>query len=303
MKHDTNNIITILTGSTASGKSALALKWAKDVGGCIINADSMQVYKGLSIITAQPTPVEQSTLPHYLYGMQDPLEGISVARWLESALGAIQHAQTQGQRIFIVGGTGLYIRTLLTGISPIPSVLDDIRAATADRWQNLGAQEFTQQNLAIDSVLASRFPPTDRQRQSRIWEVYQSSGKPLSYWQSLAPIPPLPDTNFRLCLLWPEDKSALLARARARFEQMVENGAIEEVQALKNRNLPADLPAMKALGVPEICSYLDGKYTLAEATEKATISTNQYIKRQFTWMRGYRDLEDNPRVHVEVIEG
>jgi tRNA dimethylallyltransferase len=268
----------ILAGPTASGKSALALQLAERLGGAIINADSMQVYQGLAILTAQPTAAEQSAVPHRLYGDRDPALPSSVADWCAAAQAAITDAYASGQRPIVVGGTGLYLKALLTGLSPIPAIPPDVRAATSAA----STETLYQQLAAHDPAGAERLRPTDRQRLQRALEVVLATGQPLHHWQAENGTP-LPFPTHRVVLL--PERPILYDRINSRFLAMLAAGALAEVEQLLAHNLDPTLPAMKAVGVPELAAYLRGDCALDTAIQQAQQHSRNYAKRQYTWFR------------------
>lgn len=272
--------VIILCGPTASGKSALALKLARQADGVIINADSMQVYAGIPIVTAAPSAEDMAHAPHRLFGYMDPATPCSVAMWLEAARIAVYETWQEGKTPIIVGGTGMYIKALLNGIVAIPDISPFIRQEA----RALGREAAYTTLQRHDPETASRLKPGDTQRIVRAYEVWRETGKPLSYWQAQPPLLPLPDARFITCALdIPRD--TLYQRCNQRLLAMLENGALEEINALLSRNLSSDLPAMRAVGVPELIRYIQGEWTIEYATEKAQQSTRNYAKRQLTWLR------------------
>ena len=268
----------LLAGPTASGKSALALALAEYLGGVIVNADSLQVYRGLPILTAQPTAAEQARVPHHLYGHRDPGAPSSAADWREEALAAITAAHAADQPAIVVGGTGFYLKTLLAGLPPIPVIPPEIRTATAA----LATADLYQELSQRDPAGAMRLAPTDRQRIQRALEVIRATGQPLAHWQS-GPAVPCPFPVHTVALL--PERATLYARINARFTTMLAQGACDEVAHLLARGLDPALPAMKAVGVPELAAYLRGEATLAEASQRAQQHSRNYAKRQYTWFR------------------
>ncbi|MCB1485818.1 MAG: tRNA (adenosine(37)-N6)-dimethylallyltransferase MiaA [Hyphomicrobiaceae bacterium] len=274
----------LIAGATASGKSALAMKLAREVGGAVINADSMQVYRELRILTARPSPDDEAVCPHMLYGHVSAGESYSVGRYVKDAARAISQATESGQRPIVTGGTGLYFKALLEGLSPIPEVTDDVRAYWRTQAAALGAQRLHEILKERDPVMASRLEPSDTQRIVRALEVLDSSGKSLSHWQALPGTPVLGEA---VKLLVTRDRDDLHARADHRFDAMVANGGLEEAQAVLELQLDPDLPAMRALGVAPLLAALRGEMELADAILRAKAETRQYIKRQETWFRKY----------------
>ena len=273
----------LIAGPTASGKSALALRLAR-AGGAVINADSMQVYDVLQVLTARPGKDEAATVPHHLYGHIHPGEAYSVARWLgdvEQVLGDLGHL---GVRPVFAGGTGLYFKALLEGLSQVPPIDPDIRqslreAAEADLAALYGELE------KADPESWRKIKPGDSQRIVRALEVVQSSGKPLSWWQARDGGKGLLAAEDCIKVILEPDRAQLRARIAKRFAAMMEEGAIEETEALLALDLPGDRPAMRAIGVREIAAFLAGDLSLEAAIDKAVTATAQYAKRQSTWFR------------------
>lgn len=275
----------VLCGPTASGKSALSLRIARDKkhcpdGGVIINADSMQVYRDLRVLTATPTDNEMALVPHRLYAYRDAAHACSVAEWLEAARIAIYETWQEGKMPVIVGGTGMYVNALLNGISPMPDIAPDIRD-TARAMDATTAHSWLSEH---DAVMAERLNPNDTQRLIRAVEVKMGTGKSLAEWQGIPPIKPIPQAEFDLYTLT-LPRELLYERCNLRLTQMIEQGALDELAALEKRQLSPDLPAMRAVGVPELLNYLRGEWTLEQATEKAQQTTRNYAKRQLTWFR------------------
>ena len=282
-KTSIDNLVPILiAGPTASGKSALALQLAEKYDGIIINADSMQVYAVLQIITARPQLDELKAAPHRLYGYVPPDAPYSVARWQNAALAEIAQAQEAGKRPILVGGTGLYFTRLTTGLVKVPHIAPDIRETLRARKQREGNAPLYEELTQLDPVLAARLPPSDSQRILRGLEVALATGTPLSAWQKQAAPPFL--SKYHGIVLMP-DRQWLYERCNARFEQMLAAGAVDEVKTLLALNIAATKPAMKAHGVPELAAYLHGTDTLEEATARAQQITRRYAKRQLTWYR------------------
>jgi tRNA dimethylallyltransferase len=251
-------------------------------GGTIINADSQQIYRDLRILSARPDAAAMRRVPHRLYGFLDAAERGSVATWRERALTQIAEARMAGRLPFLVGGTGLYLRALQRGLAPIPAIPPAIRAEAAELYDALGGAEFRERLAALDPVAASRLPPGDRQRLLRAWEVVRATGRPIGEWQRHAPgSAPL---RFATVLITPP-REVLYAACDRRFAMMIAAGALKEAAALMARGLSSDLPAMKAVGVPELLRHLCGEILLDEAIALAQRATRQYAKRQLTWFR------------------
>lgn len=282
----------LIAGPTASGKSALALHLARGLGGAIINTDSMQIYSGLEVLTAAPSAEERAAAPHFLYGALDPSERCSAGRWARMAEEALSEVRGQGLTPIFVGGTGLYFRSLTDGLSAIPPVPPEIRARAEELLKTKGIEGLLAQVAVRDPETAGALRPTDTQRIQRAWEVLEATGRGLAAWQAEAGAPVLSGPHIRIALEPPRDW--LYARCDARFDQMLTQGALDEVAALMNRGLDPTLPAMKALGVRELADHLAGHLTLAEASERAKMLTRRYAKRQMTWMRN--QMTDWPRL-------
>ncbi len=278
------NVTILIAGPTASGKSALALAIAERFDGVVINADSMQVYKELDILTARPSVAEMARAPHRLYGVLPASRRCSAALWREMAAAEITRAHEAGRPAILVGGTGLYFRALTEGFSPIPDVPEDIRARVGAELEDMGFDAYLSHFARQDPEQAARIRPGDRQRLIRAAEVLAATGRSLAYWQSLPadggvlPAPPL-------TLILQAERSWLYARCDARLEWMLDHGALEEVAALLALDLDPDLPAMKALGVAEFAALLRGECSRAEALSRAQMLTRRYAKRQMTWFR------------------
>ena len=291
--------IWLIAGPTASGKSALALRLARQTGGEIVGADSMQLYRDLRILSAGPSDEELAQVPHHLVGVADPAEGWSAGRWLRAATQVLEEIAARGRPAIVVGGTGLYFRALTQGIAEIPHVPSEARPAAAAEYDTLGEAAFRQRLAERDPAAAARIGPGDRQRLSRAWEVLAATGRPLSDWQASGQ-PPLTPGSWRAVALEPP-REALYARCDARLRAMVEAGALDEVRALLARDLDPALPAVKAVGVREFAAHLRGDATLAEALASAQQQTRNYAKRQTTWMRG--QMADWPRLTEIEPEG
>jgi tRNA dimethylallyltransferase len=281
-------MVVIIVGPTASGKSALALALAEHYGGTIINADSQQLYRDLKILSARPDASAETHVPRRLYGFLDAAERGSVARWRELALIEIAAASGAGRLPIVVGGTGLYLRALMQGLAPVPDIPAGIRAETNELYRRLGGAGFRDALARLDPDAAARFPPGDRTRLTRAYEVVRATGVPIGEWQkrALAPVP----FRFATLLLMPP-RAPLYAACDARFAAMIEAGGLDEARALMARGLDPGLPAMKAVGVPELMSHLRGEIALEEAIAAARMSTRRYAKRQMTWFRHQLDAD------------
>ena len=273
----------IVAGPTASGKSAAAVAVASAYDGTVINADSMQIYRELPILTAQPDAAEARRVPHRLYGAVSAGEPFSVGDWRARAVAEIDAAAAIGRLPILCGGTGLYLQSLIEGLADIPGIPDDIRAAAAARYDALGPDAFHAALAARDPVMAGRLRPTDRQRLCRAWAVLEATGRSLADWQAETP-KSSEDYRFGVIVFDPP-REALRTACDARFDAMMAAGALEEVRALATMAPDPQLPAMKALGVPHLLAHLRGDLSLEEAIGKAKTATRQYVKRQQTYFR------------------
>ena len=274
------NEVMILTGPTASGKSARAVQYALARGGVVINADSMQLYRNAPILTAQPSAAEIAAVPHRLYGMLDVSESGSVAHWLALACTEIRATWEKQLLPIVTGGTGMYLQALMQGLSPVPEISEAIRAEV----RAIAAPELYPLLCAEDPEIAAQLRPTDQQRMGRALEVIRATGRSLLAWQKGAPQPPLPEASFTVEVLQIE-RAVLYERINRRTEALVAGGGLQEAAALHTRNLPRSLPLMRAVGVKELLDHLDGSCTLEEAIAQIQTNTRRYAKRQLTWIR------------------
>ena len=273
----------LIAGPTAAGKTALSLAAAEILGGDIINADSMQVYDGLPLITAQPDAGERARAPHHLFGTIDPAVRYSVGEWTRDALALITECRARGRVPVLVGGTGLYFNALVRGLAPVPEIGAVTRRRVADMLDAAGLSGLRAEALRLDPVAARRVEAADRQRLMRIVEVALETGRPLSAFQADT-VAPLAAGTWRGVVIEP-DREALYARIDHRFDSMLNAGALDEVAAFAARSLDPDLPASKALGVPQLMSHLRGETTLDDAVSLAKRDSRRYAKRQGTWFR------------------
>lgn len=289
--------LALIAGPTASGKSDLALRLAETAGGTVINADSAQVYADLRIISARPTPEDEARAPHALYGYRDAALPCSAAEWAADAKDAIRQAHEAGRLPILVGGTGLYIRTLLDGIAPVPEIDPAVRAAVRSYTvlHNYAALERE------DPPAAARLRPSDTTRVARALEVIRSTGRPLAEWQKERSGGIAGEVDVAPLILLPE-RSMLYERCDRRFEAMMSEEGVAEIHSLLERDLNPMLPAMRAIGVREIAAYIRGGLTREEALAAGRTATRQYAKRQYTWFSRqppadwprYRDAIQDP---------
>ena len=269
----------VIAGPTASGKSGVALELAQRLGGRIINADSMQVYRDVPTLTARPSPAEEKTAEHRLYGFLEPEENCSAFKWVQLAAREIEAARTDGRIPIVVGGTGFYLQTLIKGISLVPPADETVRARVRREFEEMGHERF----LADFQKKDPSFSFTDPQRILRAAEVLAQTGKSVTYWQSL-PFKKEIEADF-LCFLTQLPREELYRRCDERFEKMMCGSAVEEVRLLLAKNPPADSLVLKALGVFEIKAFLSAEMTRDQAIDHACRMTRNYAKRQMTWFK------------------
>ena len=284
--------ITLIAGPTASGKTALALRLAEQTGAEIVNADALQIYRDLRILSARPSPDEAALAPHHLFGVADAADGWSVGRWLRTALAVLEDIRARGRPAIVVGGTGLYFRALTQGLADIPAVPAAVLQAVEGRFDALGEVAFRDQLRGADPVAEARIAPNDRQRLARALAVAEATGRPLSAWQADTR-PDLPADAWRAVVLDPP-RDVLHIRCDQRLELMMDQGAVEEAAALAARGLDDRLPAMKAVGLRELAAYARSETSRAVALAAAQAATRQYAKRQMTWFRN--QTPDWPRI-------
>lgn len=275
--------VILIAGPTASGKTGLAIDMAKKHNGAIINTDSMQVYDILSVLTARPQPDEMEGVPHLLFGHVHPSKLYSTAKWIDDVKAALEEVRKMGRIPIFAGGTGLYFKALLEGLSPIPDIDPDVRSKWREFSKVADVDELYGELIKLDDEMARKLEPSDTQRLVRALEVIDSTGKSLGYWQSLGNKRALlHEYECRKIVLSPE-RSLLRERALVRFSQMIELGALNEVKELLALNLSQDLPAMRAIGVKFLGQYLAREISLDKACELSVNATRQYAKRQNTW--------------------
>jgi tRNA dimethylallyltransferase len=276
--------IVVVGGPTASGKSGLAMKLAERFDGEIINADSMQIYRELPILSARPSTADETRVPHHLYGVISVADGYSAGQWLQMAEIAISDVCIRGKLPIICGGTGLYLKVLMEGIAPVPPVPEDAALAARALYDELGGDAFKARLTEIDPDGAAKLPAADHQRLIRAYAVKTATGRTLAEWQADQSVDPGVDGKYFTILLAPP-RDALYARIEARFDAMVDLGGLKEAQALGAQGLDPSLPGLKALGMPNFLAHLAGTCTLDDAIEKAKQTTRNFAKRQTTWFR------------------
>ena len=295
MPADQRPIAIALMGPTASGKTALALEWAERFGGEIVSVDSALVYRRLDIGSAKPTPAERARVPHHVLDLREPWQPYSAADFAADARRAVEDIVARGRLPILAGGTGLYFHALLHGLSPMPQADADMRAQLEQEARERGWHALHAELAAIDPQAAARVHATDAQRIQRALEVYRLSGRTISDWRSeAASTPPLPVRVLKLVLA-PADRTELHRRIELRFDQMLQQGFVEEVRALRatpelrDHPAPLDLPALRAVGYRQAWEHLDGGTTAAEFRDRGVHATRQLAKRQLTWLRGELD--------------
>lgn len=284
--------VWLIAGPTASGKSGLAARLAEAIGGEIVNADSMQIYRDLQVLTARPTAVEAAQAPHHLYGVADGAEVWSVGRWLTAARTTLAEIAERDRPAIVVGGTGLYLAALTQGLAEIPPIPHEVREEARASYDAAGEEVFRNRLRARDLMAEARISPGDRQRLVRAMEVVEATGRTIDAWRPTG-APTLAEGAYRRLVIEPS-RPELYARCDARIAAMVEAGALEEVQALAARRLDPLLPCMKAVGVREFSAHLAGDKTLTAAMNLTARETRRYAKRQSTWFRN--QTPDWPRI-------
>jgi tRNA dimethylallyltransferase len=284
----------LIAGPTASGKSALAIAVAERTGGVVINADSMQVYRDLRVITARPTAEDEARVPHRLFGHVDASENYSVGRWIGDVTTVLEEVRTEGRLPILVGGTGLYFKALTHGLASVPPTPKAVRDEVRFRMARDGVAALYEELGRLDPESARRITPKDTSRIARALEVLRATGRPLTEWHRDG-MQPLIDAVNADCVFLTVSRGELVSRIEARFDAMLRSGAVEEVRRLAARHLDPLLPAMKAHGVPWLIRHVRGELSLAEAAAGGVMDTRRYAKRQHTWFRnqmpGWRWLE------------
>jgi tRNA dimethylallyltransferase len=293
----------LIAGPTASGKSAIALSLARRLRGTLINADSMQVYRDLRVLTARPPLQETETWPHLLFGHVDGAFNYSVGRWLAEVKDLLEHVRKNGRLPIFVGGSGLYFKALTQGLSNIPPVPPKVRMAMRERAQTIPVQVLHAELAACDPIMAARLRPSDPQRILRALEVFHATGRSLASFQS-ARSKPIIDVEKSVAIFLEPDRETLRRQIDWRFDRMLETGGLSEVERLMKRKLDPTLPVMRAHGVPHLISHLQGQIAIKDAADRAKLDTRHYAKRQFTFARHqlppFRWIEPN-RAEAEVL--
>ena len=276
--------IIVVGGPTASGKSSLAMDIAMEFNGVVVNADSMQVYDELRILTARPTTEDERRIEHRLYGVMAPSHSCSVGRWRDLAVREVANVHESGRLPVVVGGTGMYIRALMQGLAAIPAVPPSIRKEVQDLYRKQGGEAALTDLAKVDPETAARLAPGDQQRVVRALEVYRATDRSLSDWLAAGNQGALAHAVFQAITLQPP-RDTLYSHIDARFRQMLDDGALDEVKHIRSLDLNPELPAMKAVGLRELGRYLDGATPLDEAIAAAQQASRNYAKRQLTWFR------------------
>jgi len=286
----------IIAGPTASGKSALAMGLARLLGGAVVNADAMQCYRDLRVLTARPSVADEAAVPHFLYGVRAAAEPANAAWWRGAALQVLERTETP----ILCGGTGMYLAALLKGIADVPEPGEAARAEARGLLAEIGAPALHERLMSVDPETGAKLQPGDSQRLARAWEVWRGTGHGLAYWQARQP-PGLTGWRAKMVLLDPP-RDVLRDAIEARFAAMLAAGAVEEVQKLLALGLDSALPLMRAHGVPELAAYLRGDIDLAEAGRRAVLATHQYTKRQGTWFRHQKLVggADMQTIHARI---
>ena len=280
----TKKTVLVIAGPTGSGKSGLALELAKQYNGVVINADSMQIYQETPILSAAPTDADKQQVPHLLYEIFPASKRGAVSEWVQLAVEAVRNTWKEGKLPILVGGTGFYLESLIAGVSPIPETPPKVKKQVAELFEKGGVAFCYSTLQKEDPRGAARVWPTDTTRVRRALEIFRATGKSIADWFELPMVKPLAEADFRIIALLPA-LSELEDKCNKRFDEMMDKGALKEVERLMSVGLEESLPAMKAIGVPELSKYLQGHCSLEEAVSLAKLHTRQYAKRQLTWFR------------------
>ena len=296
--------VILVGGPTASGKSNLALQIAEQLDGVVINADAIQTYRDLNILTARPSLLDEERVTHELYGFLDATDTFSVGQWQKLALTEIASATEKGKRSILVGGTGLYFKSLVEGIAAIPEIPSAIRASSREYFKQIGKQKFHAELLSRDPVMGQRISFGDSQRMVRAWEVFEATGQSLSYWQGLPT--EAPKLNFLMIVLMPPREQVYLA-CEDRLDKMINEGVLSEVRKLTHRanveEIDPSSPIFKAIGYTELSSHLEGKLSIEDALLAAKQKTRRYAKRQMTWFRNqFCGVETSLAPNIRILK-
>ena len=278
------NTVLVIAGPTASGKSALALDAAVALNGVVINCDAMQIYKDIPVIAATPSAADKAKVPHFLYELYDVTKRGNVVDWLNLCVAQIRRCWAEHKLPIVVGGTGMYIDALIKGATPIPEVPSEIRQAMHQRLRQEGLLRLYIDLQQKDPEMAAKLSPNDTTRIVRALEIITATGKKLSEWYQMPLVQKLPEAQFKVVKIVPPIAD-IESRCRLRLDAMVAEGALDEITALLERGIDEGLPAMKALGVPELSLAVKGEMLLSAALELAKLHTRQYAKRQRTWLK------------------
>ncbi len=292
----------LIGGPTASGKTALAIQIARAVGGVVINADSQQIYRDWQVLTARPTAEEEAEVPHHLFGHVALDQDYSVGHWLREVAPLMAECAEKGLSPVIAGGTGLYFKGLTEGLAPIPEIPPEVRARGEAEQVRVGTASFAEALAARDPDTARDLALDNPRRVLRAWEVLEATDIGLAAWKARTPAPMVPLAQATTIALNPP-RDWLYARCEARFDQMLDAGALDEARAVMAMALPATAPGLRALGAPELMSYLRGEISLDEAKDRAKTETRRYAKRQLTWQRNqmsnWQTIDPSHPDHVE----
>lgn len=288
------NKVVVIGGPTASGKSAVAMDVARAFDGVVINGDALQIYDALPMLTARPSAEDEASVPHRLYGTMAPTETCSAGLWEGHAIDAIKQAWAQEKLPIVTGGTGLYLKTLVEGISKLPPIPEDIRQAVRDQAEQDGIAPLYEELSRDDPEMAARLKPADKQRICRAVEVFRATGQSLAHWQRENKPEPTLKADYATHIIMPP-RALLYERCNKRFDWMIEQGALDEVAQFTALHLDKNLPIMKALGLSELQSYLAGHTALEDAIEQAKQQTRRFAKRQCTW---FRNQMGEPEIHA-----